>query len=157
MLLAEQYLVIYLFSIFLLRNKDIKIISSYYGVSILLDAIVHYCFTLSPLEYTIVTYLIDLVLFIATVILVQNLKLKIMISCLTLVGMIPTFTILSLSYLLTRDDYFSYLVYLFSKWVAHINNELVLYIMLHVSREQSTRYYYLFSFTMLNYLVIFFK
>lgn len=157
MLIAEQYLVIYLFSATLVKNNDIKIILLYYGLSLILDAIVYSCSVMSPIEYIVITYILDLVLFITSIVLIQSIKLKIMISCLTLVGMIPTLTILSLPYLLTRDDYFSYIVYVISKWIANINNELVLYITMHISREQSIRYNYLISFILLNYLIIFLK
>lgn len=157
MLIAEQYLVIYLFSLFLITQKDLKIVSGYFGMSILLDSIIHSYFYISPIEYIIISYLSELLLFIVSILLIKDAKLKIMISILVVIGMIPTFTILSIPYLLMRDDYFSYAIYFISEWVAQVSNEVFIYIILHMGREHTTSFYYLTTFILINYLVVIFK
>lgn len=157
MLIAEQYLVIYLFSLFLIKQKDLKILSLYFCTSILLDSIIHSYFYLSPIEYVVISYMVELILFIISILFINDVKLKIMISLFVIIGMIPTMTILSIPYLLTRDDYFSYVAYFTSKWIAQVSNEVFIYIILHLGREFTASFYYLTTFILINYLVVILK
>lgn len=156
MLALEQYLVIYFLLIFLCPLRDFKILSGFAFLSILVGATIFDFVNYTPIEFIWFSYGFDLTIFLLCIHFVSDIRIKFIFSCFYLLTMMNPFFLLSLDYMLLRDDFVVFLLYQVCKVSSYIINEVLIALVFTFVKERDAKFLYLTWFIILNYLFILF-
>lgn len=155
MLLIEQYLMIYLFSIFLVKCKDSKVLCIFLCVDFLLDAILYHYIGWYVYEYLIIITITEITLLF---IFIQWVECKFLRN-LFIFCYIPTllcpFFILTIDHWIARDDIVSTILFIFCKDIGKYSNEIFLTYLLYKKKDNSPSGTYWQIFIFCNYLYAF--
>lgn len=155
MLAIEQYLMIYLFSVYLLRCKDCKILCTFLSVDFILDSTLYSFFGWFVYEYLITITLIEITLLFVTLQFVKDWILKnLFIFCYVPTLLCPLF-LLTIDHWIARNDLVSDVLYFFCKDVGKYSNEIFLTYLLYRKNEKSLKGTYWQTFILGNYLYAF--
>lgn len=152
MLALEQYLMIYLFSIYLISCKDVKVLCTFLTVDFLLDSLLYHLFGWFVYEYLITITLIEITLLFVALQFVKGLFLKnLFIFCYVPTLLCPLF-ILTIDHWITRNDFLSNALFFFCKDVGKYSNEIFLTYLLYRKHEKSLKGTYWQIFILANYI-----
>lgn len=157
MLALEQYLMIYLFSIFLISCRDVKALCLFLTVDFVVDSVIYSYIGWFVYEYLIIITLIEITLLFLTLQFVKDKVLRnLFIFCYVPTLLCPLF-LLSIDHWITRDDLVSDILFFFCKDVGKYSNEIFLTYLLYRKNEKTLRGTYWQIFILGNYVYAFMR
>lgn len=157
MLLAEQYLAIYLLSIFLVSKFDVRVLCIFLVADFLLDSLLYTYFGYSPKEYLIMITVAESFMLLFSLQFIRCFKLRdIFILCYIPTVLNPLF-LLSIDHWITRNDSLSYALFLFCSDVGKYSNEVFLTYIVYTNREKTLKSNFWQMFIAINYITIFLR
>lgn len=153
MLIYEQYFMVYLLALLVLKDKDLKIISGFVVVDYLIDNII-YNLILSPVEYIISISVLEIIILVFMLPFINNTKLRAIFSFCFILTLINPYFILGIDYFITRGDDLSYYLYLFCENSSRYANELFISYLIYTLDKRDLRSNFWTTFTICNYLII---
>lgn len=155
MLALEQYLVIYLFSIYLIRCRDVKVLCAFLTVDFIADSILYSYFGWSVYEYLILITLFEITLLFVALQFVRDWVIKnVFIFCYIPTLLCPLF-LFTLDHWITRNDFLSNILFFFCKDVGKYSNEIFLTYLLYKKSDKSLKGTYWQVFILANYVYAF--
>lgn len=152
MLAVEQYLMIYLFSIYLMKCRDVKILCTFLAFDFIVDAIIYSQIGFFVFEYLIVVTLIEITFLFITIQFVKEVFLKnLFIFCYIPTLICPLF-ILTIGHWIARDDLLSNVLFIFCEDIGKYSNEVFLTYLLYKKKDNSLKGVYWQIFILCNYL-----
>lgn len=157
MLLAEQYLAIYLLSIFLVSKIDVKILCTFLVSDFILDSVLYSYFGYSPKEYLMMITLAEAFMLVFTLQFIRCFRLRnIFILCYIPTLLNPLF-LLSIDHWITRNDSLSYALFLICSDVGKYSNEAFLTYIVYTNRDKNLKTNFWQMFIAINYITIFLR
>lgn len=153
MLIYEQYFMVYLLALLVIKNKDLKIISGFIVIDYLIDNFI-YTILPSPIEYLLSISVIEMALLIFILPFITETKLRVIFSLCFILTLVNPYFILSIDYFITRADDLSYYLYLFCKNSSRYANELFISYLIWTLDKKDMRTNFWITFTTCNYLII---
>lgn len=151
MLAIEQYLVIYLISIYLIKCKDVKILCTFLSFNFILEAALYSYIGWSVYEYLILSVIIEVFLLLISFQFLKDIIMRnIFILCYVPTLLCPLF-LLTIDHWITRNDFISYSFYLFCRDVGKYSNELFLTYLLYKKVDKSLKGIFWQIFVLGNY------
>lgn len=153
MLLYEQYLMIYLLGLFLLRDKNLKIIFFILCLDYLFDTVFYLVFV-SPIEYLISITFVELVIMLLGIPFVQDFRVRLIFSFAIILTLMNPLFILSIDFFIQRNDNLSYYLYIFCKNSSAYANEVLITYLLAILKRQDKRTNFWLTFVAFNYILM---
>lgn len=152
MLAIEQYLMIYLLSIYLVGCRDVKILCTFLSVDFILDSILYHFFGWFVYEYLIIITLIEITLLFVLLQFVKGSFLRnLFIFCYVPTLLCPLF-LLTIDHWITRNDLISDSLFFFCKYVGKYSNEIFLTYLLYRKHEKTHKGTFWQIFIISNYI-----
>ena len=153
MLLYEQYLLIYLLGIFLIKDTNIKIVFIILCLDYLFDTIL-YDLLVSPIEYLISITFVEMILMFIGLPFVKDIRLRLVFSFAVTLTLLNPMFILAIDFFIQRDDVLSYYLYLFCKHSSAYANEILITYLLTVLKRVDKRTNFWLTFVACNYILV---
>ncbi len=151
MLAIEQYLVIYLISIYLIKCKDVKILCTFLSFNFILEAALYSYIGWSVYEYLILSVIIEVFLLLISFQFLKDIIMRnIFILCYVPTLLCPLF-LLTIDHWITRNDFISYSLYLFCRDIGKYSNELFLTYLLYKKVDKNLKGIFWQIFVLGNY------
>jgi hypothetical protein len=152
LLALEQYLMIYLFSIYLINCRSVKTLCAFLTIDFILDSVLYSYIGFFVSEYLIIITLSEITLLFFTLQFVKdNILRNLFVLCYVPTLICPLF-LLTIDHWIMRNDFISEILFLFCNDIGKYSNEVFLSYLLYKKNEKSLKGTYWQVFILANYV-----